>query len=132
MNLGDKIKKIKIDIQNKETEKLRREEAARLRKIVEEQAKIEGIFTKAWDSMLADIELEELPKGVVVQSNEPFTHYSSGSGWAPGTPENFSHPYHGIYLRWVELAQKAGLNLYITDEHDGCGVKSWYRVTFTV
>ncbi len=127
MNLGERLRQIKIDTENKNTARQRREEEIKRENVVKEISTLRGYFDRAWREATAAIEDELLPKGIKVMGYGMPFRYSGNI-----IPDNVSHPYHDVYLDYVTLGEQNGLDLKIFNEHDGCGMSDWYRVIFTI
>lgn len=131
-NLGEKLKKIKEDIKNRETEELRRKDEAERKRVHEAAESTNKFFQKAWDEAVESIEANKPPKGIVVRGYDlPFRQYF-GSNFNIITPDDINHKHHNIFLAFERMASKEGLKLFINYEHDGQGMDSWYRIIFTV
>jgi hypothetical protein len=126
MNYGERLKKIKIDLENKNTARQRREAEMKRAEIEKEMKLLRDYFDSAWREAVAAIEDELIPKGIVVKG------YGMPFRYKDVDPSVHSHPYHDIYREYVALGEHNGLDLKIIYEHDGVGMESWHRIIFTV
>lgn len=87
------------------------------------EAEVRAVFEKAKTEIMAAVEANRTPAPVQAIDWRPFIFDNK-------TPADLKHPYHHVYREFLPWAESEGLELRMTHDHDGGGVRSWWNVVF--
>ncbi len=120
MSLGDKLKKIKTELEEARIKKINAQHEADLNKIRRRKAQRENLVTRIMERIKEQIDSEKVPR-IRIDSFEE-------KQWIEAAEEGEAE----FQELWSQLIRDLGqekLLLEVLHEHDGIGMKSWIIIT---